>query len=153
MKKALLFFILLILNLSLFAVFKPNTKPIILDKHIQGVFLPSEVLKAIIWVETGNKGKGAYNRNEPLAVGILQEFPIIVRDVNRILGYRKYKLEDRLNPVKAIEMFWIYQKYYNPEMNLEKMCRIWCGGPDGDHQKCTLPYLNLVKTKLYENNL
>ena len=148
MKKLLLFFILLTLNLSLFAVFKP--KPVTLNKPIIGLFLPSEVLKAIIWVESGNDGKGAYNRDEPLAVGILQEFPVIVRDCNRILGYNKYKLEDRLNNVKAIEMFWIYQKHYNPEMNLEKMCRIWCGGPDGDHQKGTLFYLNLVKDRLYK---
>ena len=148
MRKAIVFFVLLTLNLSLYAIFKPKT--VTLNKPIQGLFLPSEVLLAIIWVETGNEGKEAYNRNEPQAKGILQMWPIAVDDVNRILKCKKYKYQDRMDNKKAIEMFWILQKYYNPEMNLEKMCRIWCGGPDGDHRKGTIPYLNLVKDRLYK---
>lgn len=112
---------------------------------------PKTALKAIIQVETGNNGSGAYNRTEPQAKGILQQWPIMVRDVNRILGHNKYSLADRLIPGKAIEMFWIYQEHYNPEMDFEKMCRIQCGGPDGYLQNCTLQYLELVKKQLYTN--
>ncbi len=110
-------------------------------------YSPHEVLDAIIWVET-RTGENAYNRNEPDAVGILQQFPIYVRDVNRIVGYQRYKLSDRLIPGKAIEMFWIYQGYYNPSGDIEKMIRIHSGGPDGWKQDCTLNYLSLVVNRL-----
>jgi len=121
---------------------------IISPNPIVYTFSPQNWLDAIIWVESGNKGVGAYNRNEPQAKGKLQIWPILVRDVNRILGYKKYTLNDRLNSKKSEEMFWIYQNYYNPEMNFEKMTRIWCGGPDGYLQDCTLFYLRLVKLRL-----
>jgi hypothetical protein len=114
----------------------------------QRTFTPQEALEAIIWVESGNNGAGAYNRSEPEAAGILQQFPIFVRDVNRIIGYEKYSLDDRYNDTKAIEMFWIYQNYYNPEMNIEKMARIWCAGPDGYKQNCSLSYWRLVNNRL-----
>lgn len=110
---------------------------------------PQAVLQAMIYIESGNKGNEAYNPNEPQAVGVLQIWPIFVEDINRIVGYEKYSLNDRLDENKSIEMFWIYQKYYNPEMDTDKMCRIWCGGPDGCEQDSTLEYLHLVRTKLY----
>lgn len=110
---------------------------------------PQDMLQAMIWVESGNKGKDAYNPNEPQAAGKLQIWPIMVKEVNRILGYNKYTLQDRLDDKKAEEMFWVYQKYYNPDLDLDKMARIWCGGPDGHLQDCTLPYLNLVNKALY----
>jgi len=122
---------------------------IALPSPIISTFPPNEWLKAIIYVESGTIGSEAYNKNEPLAAGKLQQYPIFVKDVNRILGYEKYSLNDRLNDKKAEEMFWIYQNYYNPEMNFEKMCRIQCGGPTGYQKTCTLDYYNLVKTHLY----
>ena len=111
-------------------------------------YSPHQVLDAIIYVES-REIPTAYNRDEPEAVGILQQFPVYVRDVNRISG-RKYKLSDRRNPIKAVEMFWIYQGYYNPSGDVEKMIRIHSGGPDGWKEDCTLDYLQLVKNRLYE---
>lgn len=111
---------------------------------------PEDWLQAIIFIESGNDGKNAYNKYEPEAKGLLCIFPIVVEDVNRILKEDRYILEDRLDDEKSIEMFWIYQRYYNPEMDFEKMCRIWCGGPDGYLQDCTLEYLELVKVRLYK---
>ena len=105
-------------------------------------------LEAIIFMESGNWGDNAYNKNEPLAKGKLQQYPIFVKDVNRIIGYERYKLKDRLNSRKAEEMFWIYQQYYNPEMNFEKMCRIQCGGPSGQKIKSTLNYYQIVTSIL-----
>lgn len=110
-------------------------------------YSPHEVLKAIIHVESRD-GEFTYNRDEPEAVGILQMFPIYVDDVNRIVGYRKYKYSDRNIRSEAIEMFWIYQRHYNPSGDIEKMIRIHCGGPDGFEQTGTLPYLELVKKQL-----
>ncbi len=121
---------------------------VLIPEVILSTHMPQDVLQAMILVESGTLGSEAYNKNEPQAKGILQIWPCMVKDVNRILGYEKYTLEDRLDDKKAIEMFWVYQIYYNPEMNTDKMARIWCGGPDGHLQDCTLPYLKLVKSKL-----
>ena len=109
-------------------------------------YSPHQVLQAILEVESFD-GKYTYNRNEPLAVGPLQMFPAYVRDVNRIYGTR-YKLSDRKNKDKAVAMFWLYQQYYNPSLDTEKMIRIHCGGPDGWKEDCTLDYLELVKKAL-----
>ena len=109
-------------------------------------YSPHQVLQAILEVESFD-GKYTYNRNEPLAVGPLQMFPAYVRDVNRIYGTR-YKLSDRKNKDKAVAMFWLYQQYYNPSLDPEKMIRIHCGGPDGWKEPCTLDYLELVKKAL-----
>ena len=109
-------------------------------------YSPHQVLQAILEVESFD-GKYTYNRNEPLAVGPLQMFPAYVRDVNRIYGTR-YKLSDRKNKDKAVALFWLYQQYYNPSLDPEKMIRIHCGGPDGWKEDCTLDYLELVKKAL-----
>lgn len=140
--------ILLCLMLLLFrATYAPETGIFILMEEAPIMNESHLWLEAIAEVESG-KGQITYNPNEPLAAGKLQQYPIFVKDVNRILGYEKYTLADRLDDKKAEEMFWIYQNYYNPEMNFEKMCRIQCGGPDGHKQSCTTDYYNLVKTKL-----
>lgn len=109
-----------------------------------------QVLNAIIFVESLS-GEFTYNRNEPEAEGILQQFPVYVRDVNRIIGKELYTLDDRNDPKKAKEMFWIYSKHYCPSLDPEKIIRIQCGGPDGWKEDCTLKYLELVKNALKEN--
>lgn len=144
--------LILILTLSFFfPLLAPSNGmlSIKIPEPILSTLSPKEWLKAIVYVESGTAESGGYNRNEPLAVGKLQQYPIFVQDVNRIVGYEKYSLDDRLDDKKAEEMFWIYQNYYNPKMNFEKMCRIQCGGPTGDHKTGTLSYYNLVKTRLY----
>ena len=152
MKRILIVFVMIF---NFLVAFSPGSTiiPIIVKESSTYAGSPSDWLKAIIWVESGDQGKNAYNKYEPQAKGLLCQWPILVHDVNRILGYHKYSLNDRLNDKKAIEMFWIYQNYYNPEMNLEKMARIWCGGPDGHLQSCTLSYLELVKKALYDRYL
>ena len=149
MKKMLLVTILFIVPFLVLLAPDSGAVLIFTRNPIQCITSPQEVLQAIIYIESGNGGAGVYNRNEPQAVGILQIWPIVVRDVNRIIGYEKYRPKDRLNNKKAKEMFWIYQKYYNPSLNPDKMARIWCGGPDGAEQDCTLSYLRLVKHRLY----
>ena len=63
------------------------------------------------------------------AVGLLQIHPIMVREVNRILGEKTYTYNDRYDPEKSIEMFEIYQSHYNPDKDLELAVRLWNGGP------------------------
>lgn len=143
---------IIILFLGLFsACYAPSVKSLALIKPdpIRKHYTESDKLQAIIQTETGPDGKRLYNRNEPQAVGILQEWPILVYDCNRILGYNKYKLSDRMVPKKAIEMFYVYQNYYNPTLDFEAMARLWCAGPDGITQPSSLPYYKLALKQLY----
>ena len=146
MKKLLLITLML---MSFRVGYSPTVNSLIVIKlqPIKVQSTPNDWLKAIIWLESG-KEQTYYNPNEPQAEGELQQYPIFVEDVNRIVGYKKYTLADRSDNKKAEEMFWIYQKYYNPEMDFEKMCRIQCGGPFGYLKDCTLNYYNTVKDHL-----
>lgn len=65
------------------------------------------------------------------AIGPMHIWEITVDDVNRILGYEKYSYNDRLNESKSIEMFHVYQDYWNPEHDIEIALRIWNSGPKG----------------------
>ena len=78
------------------------------------------LIQAIAKVESENNPK-AISRD---CVGLLQLRPIYVNQVNKILGRRKYTLNDRFNPTKSIEMFNIYQTYYNPKHNLNIAIRL-----------------------------
>ena len=48
------------------------------------------------------------------AVGILQIHPIMVKDVNRILGEDRYSLADRRDVRKSVEVFCVYCLHYWP---------------------------------------
>lgn len=57
-------------------------------------------------------------------VGVMQITPIYLEEANRILGYKKYKLEDRLDPYKSIEIFNVINDRYNPEKSFYKAMRL-----------------------------
>ena len=81
------------------------------------------VIEAIIQVESrGNPN--AYNPNGDCC-GILQIRQVLVRDVNRILGYEKYSLQDRFDAEKSKEMFRIIQSYYNKKNDINLAIRMW----------------------------
>lgn len=86
------------------------------------------VIKAISVVESGEKP----NARNGQYVGILQIGNAAVKDCNRINikndDPRRYTLKDRYDREKSIEMFWIIQKFYNPELDIEKAIRLWNGG-------------------------
>lgn len=96
------------------------------EKHKE--FLREIFIDAIIYKET--KHNNLINHKEN-AVGYLQIRPIMIRDINRIVGYKKFNLKDRWNKKKSIQMFVIYQDYYNPEWDFEIGAKIWNGGPTG----------------------
>ena len=82
-----------------------------------------KVINAIIQVES--KGDpNAYNKNGDCC-GILQIRPVLVKDVNRILGYEKYSLQDRFDPEKSKEMFVIIQRNYNKKKDVNLAIRMW----------------------------
>lgn len=103
------------------------------------------LIDAIIHVES--KGDvNAHNISEN-AVGCLQIRPIMLREVNRLLGYNKYQLTDRWNKVKSIEMFNVIKEHTTNPTN-EKLARNWNGGWNGYKKQSTLKYWHKVKEQL-----
>ena len=131
-----LFFLLLInYATSSFEVVMVKTTPIIQDSLID----------AIIHVESRGDSM-AYNAKED-AVGVLQIRPIMLREVNRLLGYNKYTLNDRWNVAKSKEMFNIVKANIKNPTN-ERVARCWNGGYSGNNKKATLPYWIKVKNQI-----
>ena len=85
----------------------------------------NNLIEAIIYVESRGD-VNAHNVSEN-AVGCLQIRPIMLREVNRLLGCNKYKLADRWNKVKSIEMFNVIKEHTTNPTN-EKLARNWNGG-------------------------
>ena len=103
------------------------------------------LIDAIIYVESRGNIK-AHNVSED-AVGCLQIRPIMLREVNRLLGYNKYKLADRWNKSKSIEMFNVIKDHTTNPTN-EKLARNWNGGWNGYKKESTLKYWHKVKQQL-----
>jgi hypothetical protein len=93
---------------------------------------------AVAWVESKGDPR-AVNRREQ-AVGIVQIRPIMVRDVNRIVGRGKYNLSDRTDVERSYEMFRLYSRYYAPRGTPEIWARNWNGGPKGSQKQRTACY-------------
>jgi hypothetical protein len=85
-------------------------------------------------------------------VGVLQIWPIMVREVNRILekdgSDLRYGYTDRYSVKKSIEMFYIWRGYYHPNSDWETIARCWNGGPSGHRTSRTYCYWNKVKKEL-----
>lgn len=80
------------------------------------------------------------------AIGILQIRPIMVREVNRILGSQKYTLADRSDPAKSREMFWVFADHHGG--TAEQIARRWNGGGRGDKKPATAGYWKRVKAEM-----
>jgi soluble lytic murein transglycosylase-like protein len=94
------------------------------------------LLPILAAVESGNNPNAIGDNSR--AVGILQIWPIMVKDVNRISG-KAYTLQDRRSKAKSYEMATIYLKHYG-KPNAEYLARAWNGGPKGN-KKTALPHL------------
>ena len=103
------------------------------------------IINTLIQIESENNNIARNGDN----IGILQIRPIMVYEVNRILGCNKYKLKDRFDPTKSIEMFKIYTNHHTPDWNLELVARRWNGGYNGELKLSTLSYY--LKIKNYDN--
>ena len=103
------------------------------------------LIDAIIYVESRGNEK-AHNIKED-AVGCLQIRPIMLKEVNRLLGYNKYKLSDRWSKDKSIEMFNVIKENTKNPTN-EKLARNWNGGWNGYKKQSTLKYWYKVKKQL-----
>ncbi len=129
------------LFLILISLFLPTGSPV-------GEIIASKDTKlvdAIIYVESRGDSM-AYNKRED-AVGVLQIRPIMLREVNRLLGYDKYTLKDRWSKAKSIEMFEVIREHTTNPTD-EKLARNWNGGWNGYKKQSTLKYWNKVKKLL-----
>ena len=106
-------------------------------------------ISSLIWVESrGNDSAYCYSER---AAGCLQIRPIMVSEINRIVGSDEYSLADRWDRECSIEMFKIYVDYYNL-YTYEEMARCWNGGPRGISKSSTEHYWDMVKLKFFELN-
>ena len=76
----------------------------------------NKLIEAIIWRESRVNDNSVNHKSN--AVGCLQITPIYLKQCNKIAGHEKYKLSDRYSRSKSIEMFNLYQSYFNPEKDL-----------------------------------
>jgi len=149
MKKILLtFLILTMLTRISCSTNTTDTKKLFEQFIVQQEFKKHEqvrkdnIINAIMRVES-NFNKLAFNVDEN-AAGVLQIRPVMVRAINRIVGYEKFTLEDRWNIGKSKEMFIIFQDYFNPLWDAEVAARIWNGGEKGMAKTATKKYWEKV---------
>jgi len=103
------------------------------------------LVNAIIHVES--RGDTLAHNIKEDAVGVLQIRPIMVKEVNRILRFDKYTLQDRWDKQKSIEMFNVIRQH-TPNPTNEKIARNWNGGPNGYRKNSTLKYWQKVQQQL-----
>jgi soluble lytic murein transglycosylase-like protein len=135
-----------ILSLSLLAFI--STQSMWYDKPVEQPIPIDTLLNAVMAVES-NFDTMAYNAKED-AVGCLQIRPIMVREVNRLLGEDKYTLKDRWSKAKSIEMFNILRSHLKGASD-EQIARTWNGGYNGKNIPETLQYWNKVKKYTQSN--
>ena len=72
------------------------------------------------------------------AVGILQITPIMVEDVNRIMGFTCFTTAQRQDQTLGVIMFLVYYEHYTDNYKIKRTMRelaaMWVAGPDGYKQ-------------------
>ena len=143
--------LILLILVSLSIQSKESTIKLDFNKILSEIEFNKELLRrelivnSIIQIESENNNIARNGDN----IGILQIRPIMVYEINRILGYKKYELRDRFDSIKSIEMFKIYTNHHTPDWNLELVARRWNGGYNGEYKKKTLSYY--LKIKNHDN--
>ena len=123
-------------------------------KVIPVVISERDLVSALIHVESRGNDSAIGDRHlvGAEAVGALQIRPIMVREVNRILKIQKsdkrFKLSDRYDREKTIEMFMIWKNFHHSDSDFETIARNWNGGPRGYQKSRTLKYWNKVQKEL-----
>ena len=135
-----------ILSLSLLAFI--STQSMWYDKPIEQPIAIDTLLMAVMAVES-NFDSMAYNEKEN-AAGVLQIRPIMVREVNRLLGKNKYTLKDRWSKAKSIEMFNVIRSHLKGASD-EQIARTWNGGYNGHNIPQTMQYWQKVKKYTQSN--
>lgn len=100
--------------------------------------------KALIWVESKGDSKAVGKLDD---IGVLQIRPIIVEDCNRILEMEVFKLEDRLDSLKSVEMFNIIQDHYNPQHDYHWALKLWNSGAPLSYHRKVMDRFNQIKNE------
>ena len=114
-----------------------------------------KLILAMMSVESG-MNTNAYSEREE-AAGALQIRPIMVHDVNRIAGYRKYSPSDRYDLEQSIHIALDYWNHYCTEDRLgepvtaEILARCWNAGYEGMKRGNGSEYWEKVRA-IYEAN-
>lgn len=82
----------------------------------------NNLINAIIEVES--EGKSDAVNDASGATGVIQLMPIAIKDCNRIIGKKKYGLNDRYSKGRSIEIFNIIQRHYNPQHDIHRAIKI-----------------------------
>jgi soluble lytic murein transglycosylase-like protein len=112
---------------------------------VEEPIIEDPLIAAIIQVESGGNTL-AYNSKED-AVGCLQIRPIMVREVNRLVGNDSFTLSDRWSKVKSIQMFNILRSHLKSATD-EEIARTWNGGYNGKNNPKTLIYWKKIRNNL-----
>ena len=101
------------------------------------------LLSALIAVESGGNDMAKGRHGE---LGALQIKPILVRDVNRIMG-TSYTHAQVTNRATATFIAQSYLAHYGRNLSDESLARLWQGGPKGHRQSSTRAYaLRVMRT-------
>lgn len=110
--------------------------------------LSFKIVALALALRESNGDPGAVNGD---CVGLLQMKPIMVQECNRIAGYEKYSLGDRLNPVLSLEMCELKLNHTLPKnWTIRDAALLWREGDKGrrKHAKDHEQYVKDV-TELY----
>jgi hypothetical protein len=102
------------------------------------------LLSALIQVESGGNDHAKGRHGE---LGALQIKPILVRDVNRIMG-TSYAHQQVTNRAIASFIAKSYLAHYGKNLSDESLARIWQGGPKGHRKSSTRAYARRVMREL-----
>ena len=78
-------------------------------------------------------------------VGTLQISPIMVREANRVNGYKKYSLSDRNDSLMSACIFKDMMKHKNREKSIRKAVIIWRGRDNQNYRKKVFDMFTIKK--------
>ncbi len=102
------------------------------------------LLSALIQIESGGNDLAKGRHGE---LGALQIKPILVRDVNRIMGTH-YAHQQVTNRAVSIFIAESYFAHYGKHLSDESLARLWQGGPKALKRSSTRAYGRRVMRKL-----
>jgi hypothetical protein len=102
------------------------------------------LLSALIQIESNGNDHARGRHGE---LGALQIRPILVRDVNRIMG-TSYAHQQVTNRATAIFIAESYFAHYGRNLSDESLARLWQGGPKGLRKPSTRAYARRVMREL-----
>lgn len=109
---------------------------------------PSDrLIDALVRVESNGNPRAVGDNGK--ALGVLQIWDVVIKDVNRVTGSR-YVHADAFDPAKARAICRAYLAHYGTAKRLgrqptdQDLARIWNGGPNGWRNASTLKYWHKV---------